>query len=192
MNDTEKNFSISELELLAVVWGSVKFRGWLYGKKFHLNTNHQALVSLIKRNRNNNKNSAILPRWLDRLTHIDIPIQHIAGSNLKFTDYLSRNPVGGAIPEENYDEEYVINQLAEQADLNLQFGQLFADQSKCTKTITERKRKDSEKKNEHKANQSQTNRLSENKNHVNETEQNKITTSGQYETSTLISETLNQ
>ena len=40
-------------------------------------------------------------------------LQHIAGSNLKFTDYLSRNPVGGATPEEIYDEEYVINILTE-------------------------------------------------------------------------------
>ena len=33
---------------------------------------------------------------IDRLAHFDIAMQHIAGSNLKFTEYLSRNPVGGA------------------------------------------------------------------------------------------------
>ena len=61
--------------------------------------------------------------------------------NLKFTDYLSRNPVAGAMPEENYDAEYVINILAEQADLNFKYWQLLADQSKCSKTITEKKRR---------------------------------------------------
>ena len=104
---------------------------------------------------------------------------------MKFTDYLSRNPVGGATPEENYDEECVINILAEQANLNLKYRQLFADQSKCSKTITERKKNDSETHAECNTNQSQTNEASENEKHVNEIEQNRITTSGQSEISTL-------
>ena len=33
----------------------------------------------------------------------------------------------GATPEENYDEEYVIIILAEKAELNLKYGQLFED-----------------------------------------------------------------
>ena len=80
---------------------------------------------------------ARLTRWLDRLTHFDISIQHIAGSNLKFTDYLSRNSVGGATPEENYNQEYVNNILTEQAELNLKYGQLFANQSESSKIKTE-------------------------------------------------------
>ena len=139
---------------------------------------------MIKRNRSNKQYSARLTRWLDRLTHFDISIQHIAGSNLNFTDYLSRNPVGGLTPKENYDEEYVINILAEQAELNLKYGQLFADQSKCSKRITERTKKNSEHKTKRKTNQSQSNRTFENKSHVNETEQNKTTTSGQSDIST--------
>ena len=161
------------------MWGLEKFRIYLYGKKVHLCTDHQALEPLIKRNRSKKQYSGRLTRWLDRLTHFDISIQHIARSNLKFTDYLSRNPVGGATPEENYDEEYVINILAEQAELNLKYGQLFADQSKCSKRITERTKKNAEHKTERKTDQSQLNRTFENKNHVNETEQNKKTTSGQ-------------
>ena len=94
LKETEKKYSIGELELLAVVWGLEKIRFYLYGKKVYLYTVHQALEPLIKRNRCNKKYSARLTRWLDRLTHFDISIQHIAGSNLKFTDYLSRNPVG--------------------------------------------------------------------------------------------------
>ena len=99
--ETEKKNSIGELEFLAVVWGLEKFRFYLYGKNIYLYNNHKALEPLIKRNRSNKQYSARLTRWLDRLTHFDIPIQHVAGSNLKFTDCLSRNPVGGATPEEN-------------------------------------------------------------------------------------------
>ena len=137
LNETEKKYSIGELELLAVVWGLEKFRFYLYGKKVYLYTDHQALEPLIKQNRCNKQYSARLTRWLERLTHFDISIQHIASSNLKFTDYLSRNPVGGAAPEENYEEEYVINILTEHAKLNLEHGRLFADQSKHDKHKTE-------------------------------------------------------
>ena len=49
LNDTEKKYSISELELLAVVWGLEKFRFYLYGKKVHLYTNNPALEPLIKK-----------------------------------------------------------------------------------------------------------------------------------------------
>ena len=113
LNDTKKKYSIGELELLALVWGLEQFRFYLYGKKVYLYTDHQALEPLIKRKRSDKQYSARLTRWLDRLTHFDISIQHIAGNNLKFTDYLSRKPVGGATPEEIYNEEYVINIIAD-------------------------------------------------------------------------------
>ena len=111
LNDSEKNYSIGELELLAVVLGLEKFRFYLYGKKVFLYTDHQALEPLIKRNRCNKQYSARLTRWLDRLAHFDISVQHIAGSNLKFTDFLGRNPVEDATTENMYDEQYVMNIL---------------------------------------------------------------------------------
>ena len=104
------------------MWGLEKFRFDLYGKKVYLYTDHQAIEPLIKGNRSNKQYTARQTRCLDRLTHFDISIQHIAGSNLKFTNYLSRNSLGGATPEKSYDEEYVINILAEQAELNLKYG----------------------------------------------------------------------
>ena len=129
LNDSEKNYSIGELELLAVVWGLEKFRFYLYEKIVVLYRDHQALEPLIKRNRCNRQYSARLTRWLDRLAHFDIAIQHIAGSNLKFANFLSRNPVENATTEDVYDEQYVINILSEQAELNRKYGQIFADQS---------------------------------------------------------------
>ena len=149
------------------MWGLEKFRFYLYGKKVYLYTDHQALELLIKRKRCNKQYSARLTRWLDRLAHFDIAIQHIAGSNLKFTDYLSRNPVEGATPEDNYDEEFVITILSEQAKLNAKYGQLFADQSDISKRVTEIKNDRSENKIEQQENQSQASRKFENKNSVN-------------------------
>ena len=183
LNDTEKNYSIGELELLAVVWGLEKFRFYLYGKKVYLYTKHQALEPLIKRNRCNKQYSARLTRWLDRLAHFDIAIQHIAGSNLKFTDYLSRNPAGGAAPEDNYDEEFVINILSEQAKLNIKNGPIFADQSKREKATTETKNDTSEEQNENCVHQSQLNRTFQNKSGVNKRNRSVKKTSGQSEIS---------
>ena len=79
------------------------FNSWNWSLPGHLQTNSVSW-RILERNRCNKQYSARLTRWLDRLTHFDISIQHIAESNLKFTDYLSRNPVGGATPEENYEE----------------------------------------------------------------------------------------
>ena len=97
-----------------------------------LYTNHQALEPLIKRNRCNQQYSARLTRWLDRLALFDISIQHIAGSNLKFTDFLSRNPVEGATTENMYNEQNVINNFTEQAELNLEYGRVFRNQLQRT------------------------------------------------------------
>ena len=104
---------------------------------------------------------------------------------MKFTDYLSRNPVGGTTPEESYDEKYVINILSEQAKLNIKYGPIFADQSKSEKAITETKKNTSDEQNENRANQSQKNRTFENENNVKKHRRNKKTTSGHSEISTL-------
>ena len=109
ISDTEKKYTINDLELLAVVWGLEHFRPYIYGKPIKPLTDHQALEPLIKRNRTNKTYSARLTRWLDRLVHFDINIKHIAGKHLALTDYLSRNPISKPEPIENYDEEYVIN-----------------------------------------------------------------------------------
>ena len=47
LNNTEKQYSIGELELLAVVLGLEKFRFYLYGNKVHLFTKHQPLELFI-------------------------------------------------------------------------------------------------------------------------------------------------
>ena len=49
LNNSEKKYSIGELELLAVVWGLEKFRFYLYGKKVFLYTDNQALEPFIEK-----------------------------------------------------------------------------------------------------------------------------------------------
>ena len=92
LSDTEMKYAINELDLLAVVLGLEPFRLYLYGKPIKLLTDHQALEPSIERNRSNKTYSARLTRWLDRLAHFSINVNHITGKHLALTDYLSRNP----------------------------------------------------------------------------------------------------
>ena len=99
----KKKHAINELELLAVVWGLEHFRLNIYGKPIKLLTDHQALEPVIKRNRSNKTYSAHLTRWLVRLAHFTINVNHIAGKHLALTDYLSRNPKAPPQRDEAYE-----------------------------------------------------------------------------------------
>ena len=127
---------MGELELLAVVWGLERFRFHLYGKQVHLFSDHQALEPLLKRNKRNKQYSARLTRWLDRLNHFDITLNYTAGKDIKFTDFISRNPTENADPEKNYEEEFVINAIAQLATVNERIGRIFkqSENSNTTKT----------------------------------------------------------
>ena len=74
---------------------------------------------------------------------------------------MSRNPVENASNEDVYDEQYVIDILSEQAELNAKYGTLFADQSQ----IAPERNKTTE---EFSNNQSHQNREFEKNRHVNE------------------------
>ena len=141
LNDAEKKYSIGELELLAVVWGLERFRFHLYGKQVQLFSDHQALEPLLKRNKTNKQYSARLTRWLDRLNHFDICLKHTAGKDIKFTDFISRNPTENPEPEENYEEQFVINAIAQLATVNARIGRIF-DQSEDATTAAEANMRD--------------------------------------------------
>ena len=79
---------------------------------------------------------------------------------MKLTDFLSRNPVEDAKTENIYDEQYAINILTEQAELNLKYGRIVYEP---ITTNTDNKITRERKSN----NQSETNRTFEKKRHVN-------------------------
>ena len=85
-------------------------------------TDHQALQPLLNKNRAHKQSSARLTRWLDRLSHFDVNIQHTAGKNIPLTDYLSRHPIAPTEIAElenkadgqnqvEADEKFVVNQI---------------------------------------------------------------------------------
>jgi hypothetical protein len=87
LNKSERAYSASELETLAVVWATKYYRCYLYGKRFLVRTDHAALKFL----RNFAENNSRLMRWSLRLYEFDFEIVHVPSSKIKHVDALSRH-----------------------------------------------------------------------------------------------------
>ena len=110
LNKAEEKYSINELELLGVVWALEHFKHYLYGHYFTVQTYHRALLSILKE-RSTKAHQSRLTRWCDRLIPFHFQIEHIPGSKMGLTDYISRNPNNKAKPISRYDEDFVIAQI---------------------------------------------------------------------------------
>ncbi|UYV84349.1 hypothetical protein LAZ67_X001915 [Cordylochernes scorpioides] len=87
----EKNYSISELECLAIVESVEKFHIYLMGRKFTIFSDHHALqwLKTIK------NPSGRLFRWSLRLSSYEYEVRYIKGKLQYEADLLSRNPFCG-------------------------------------------------------------------------------------------------
>ena len=97
LGPSEKNYSQIEREALSIVFGVQKFRQYLLGRHFKLNTDHKPLVSLF------NPHSPVpmltssrLKKWKLVLAAYDYSISHIPGKCNVIADYLSRSSVDGS------------------------------------------------------------------------------------------------
>lgn len=93
LNGAEKNYSATELECLAVVWGIQRMRGYLEGYHFTFVTDHQSLKWLHRLE----APSGRLARWLFELQQYDYKIWYRWGAANKVADALSRQPEVGAM-----------------------------------------------------------------------------------------------
>lgn len=90
LKSAEKNYSAIELEGLAIWWSvTQKFRSYIEGQPFFLETDHKPLLSLMKKPYHN----ARIERWMTTLQQYDMIIQHIPGKDNTTADALSRYPV---------------------------------------------------------------------------------------------------
>ena len=85
----EKNYGISEMEALAVVWAVKHFRSYIYGHHCDVYTDHSALKALL----NTPHPSGKLARWGMAIQELDLTIYHRAGKHNSNADALSRAPV---------------------------------------------------------------------------------------------------
>ena len=95
LNPTEKNYSVTELETLAVVWAITHFRSYLYGGDVTVITDHSAVKSVLEAPNPTGKHA----RWWTRVYGRGIKSVNIiyrAGRENKSADALSRSPVSPA------------------------------------------------------------------------------------------------
>lgn len=82
----EKNYSIVELELLAIVWAVQHFRLYMYGKYFDILTDHRPLVHLLSML----DPASRLLKFRLQLENYDFKIIHVKGKDNATADALSR------------------------------------------------------------------------------------------------------
>lgn len=89
LNDTERNYSTIEKELLGIVWATKYFRPYLYGRKFTIYTDHRPLQWLHSLKEPNSK----LMRWKIKLEDYDYNVVYKKGKLNTNADALSRIPI---------------------------------------------------------------------------------------------------
>ena len=86
---SERNYPISELETLAIVWAVKYFRTYLLGHPCVVLTDHASCLSLL----NTSRPSAKLARWAMAIQEMNLEIRHRSGRSNAGADALSRSPV---------------------------------------------------------------------------------------------------
>lgn len=95
LQPAERNYSITELEALAMVKAIEHYRPYLFGRRFTVVTDHQALVYL----HTNRQPTGRLARWQAALMDYDYDVVYRAGSKHTHADALSRYPVATLTPQ---------------------------------------------------------------------------------------------
>ncbi|KAG0735863.1 hypothetical protein G6F16_012384 [Rhizopus arrhizus] len=94
LSPAERNYGVSEVEALAVVWGIRKFAHYLTGTKFTVVTDHHALQFF--QNTRSADHQGRLARWALSLQQHDFTIVYRPGRDNTGPDALSRYPVASS------------------------------------------------------------------------------------------------
>ncbi len=84
----EKNYTVTELECLALVFAQNKFCHYLEGAKWSCYTDHAAIVNIL----GTNSGSPLVQRWKSAVACNDLTVYHVAGIQNVVADALSRIP----------------------------------------------------------------------------------------------------
>lgn len=89
LSDTERNYSVYELEMYAVVRAAEHFQVLLLGRQFLLRTDHMALINMLRRDL---PPTTRVRRWILRLSEYVFKITYYRGRANLIADVLSRLP----------------------------------------------------------------------------------------------------
>ena len=91
LNASERKYGITELEILAVVWGISHFHHYLYGNQVTVLTDHTAVKAVLETDNPSPKHACWWTRVYGRGVR-SVTIQYRAGWENKNADALSRSP----------------------------------------------------------------------------------------------------
>ena len=90
-NQAERKYDATKRECRAVLKAFKKFRSWLYGIHFTLETDANVLAAQLNRSGTDLPN-ALLTRWLAWIRLFDFEVRHVPGTKHTAADGLSRRP----------------------------------------------------------------------------------------------------
>ena len=99
-SDVEQKYDAVKLECRGLLKALKKFRFWLFGRHFMMETDVQTLVWLVNQPPNDLPN-AMLTRWLTYIRLFDFDVRHVQGRKNGVADSLSRR---GKAPEDDEDD----------------------------------------------------------------------------------------
>ena len=89
---TEQRYAQIEKEALGLTWACEKFRNYLIGLSFQIQTDHKPLVALFG-NKNLDELSPRIQRYRMRMMWFHYQVVYIPGKLLSVADALSRSPI---------------------------------------------------------------------------------------------------
>ena len=109
LSSAEQKYSNIERESLAVIYGVTKFRQYLLGKKFTVETDHRPLLKLQEQNEEVPcLVSSTLKRFKLKLSAYDYSICYIAEKSNVVANFMSRKPIPGQQVLEDLEEASVL------------------------------------------------------------------------------------
>lgn len=103
----EIKYTVTEKELLAIIFSLLKFRKYLLGVRFEILTDHKALTFMLKTPHHN----ARITRWVLFAQEYDFEILHCKGSENIIADYFSRNFAGQLSDNSSKNKSYLVSEI---------------------------------------------------------------------------------
>jgi hypothetical protein len=101
LTSAERKFHPMEGECYALIWGVMHFRQYLHRNHFTLRTDHKPLEWLTTMSDAHGRGG----RWIDMLQDFSFKIHHRLSLKHTNVDALSRNLVGQATDDDDFNEE---------------------------------------------------------------------------------------
>lgn len=130
MTTTERRYAQIEKEALALTWACERFRSYLIGMDFLIQTDHKPLISLLGSRALDDLPPRIL-RFRLRLLRFTYRIEHVPGKKLITADALSRAPIQA--PPTSEDEQLEQDVCA---SINLLMEHLLASERRLVQIRT--------------------------------------------------------